>query len=100
MSLNGLRPVLLLDELADPVLDPERGDVLAEVAVQGLVEEILEGEDARAGVIMYLLATTRPTVDSWTPISWAISMRVRGWMNSSPFSKKSLWRSTMKRATR
>src|SRR4030067_10247 len=32
------------------------------------------------GVVMNLLATTRPTVDSWTPISRAISIRVSGLM--------------------
>src|SRR5207237_9109698 len=52
------------------------------------------------GVAMYLLLVTRHTVDSCSPSSPAISLRVSGFIATSPYSKKPRWRATMASATR
>src|SRR4051812_8287176 len=52
------------------------------------------------GVAMYLLLVTRHTVDSCRPSSPAISFSVRGFIATSPYSKKPRWRATIASATR
>ncbi len=51
------------------------------------------------GVCMYLLLTTRLTVDSCIPMSLATSRSTRGFRYSMPWSRKSRWKLMMLLAT-
>ena len=51
------------------------------------------------GVCMYLLATTRETVDSCIPMSPATSRSTRGRRWVTPWSRKARWWRTMESAT-
>ena len=92
-------PVLGLDELADLVLDPERGDVLAVVPLQGLVEEVLQGEDAprRHHVLVGHDPADRRLVDA--DVLGDLHQRQGLDVSRCPSRRSSFCRSTMNRAT-
>ena len=70
------------------------------LSVASLREKKCLNSNRPRGVAMYLLLVTRQTVDSCRPSSPAISLRVNGFMATSPYSKKPRWRATMASATR
>src|SRR5262245_24398091 len=93
-----LARVLVLDDLADPLLDGHHDTESPYELLMPLWKKYLSS-NTPCGVCMYLLLTTRLTVDSCMPMSLATSRSTSGRRYSIPWSRNSRWKLMMLLAT-